>query len=542
MAPADVSVVVVTLDGLPWIERCLESVRGSRRSSSTTARPTGRRSSSASASRGSARRAGEPRLRRRQHTGMRLASGRWFLLLNADAWSSADSVERLVAFGDAHPDAAVVGPRPAQHRTDAAQRSVRAIPQPPWRLATEYLFIRKLAPRSHVLNPYYAGDFDHGGPRVEWVGPVLPRPPRGGRPVGLSTRLLPVQRGDRLVLPLPRGGLARLVHCRARGRARRRREHGGECTSRTSRRSSLFAKHHGPSEAARVRRLLRVALGCAGSCFPASAGACTATPPARCDRAVPWELLALPALGIARAAAGNRGGLWARLSRRPRACSCRARSSRGRSGAGFSAAFAWALGALFAAMTVVFARPLVAAAGAGAARASSRPLRSFGPEAVRPEGLPLESARRVASALRASASGSRSGPSRAPDRRGRLFHLARVRKLSTSAALAASRRRVPGRRAPPRLRVPALALVPRARRQLGGRRPERVVSARGEPCSCRRVPRRLGGGQAVFRSAWGGLAVLARRSRSSRWPPGRRLVHRARPARRRSAGSCSSRP
>jgi hypothetical protein len=30
-----------------------------------------------------------------------------------------------------------------------------------WRLATEYFFLRKLAPRSRVLNAFYAGGFDH---------------------------------------------------------------------------------------------------------------------------------------------------------------------------------------------------------------------------------------------------------------------------------------------------------------------------------------------------------------------------------------------
>jgi GT2 family glycosyltransferase len=30
-----------------------------------------------------------------------------------------------------------------------------------WRLATEYLFLRKLAPRSSALNAFYAGGFDH---------------------------------------------------------------------------------------------------------------------------------------------------------------------------------------------------------------------------------------------------------------------------------------------------------------------------------------------------------------------------------------------
>jgi GT2 family glycosyltransferase len=44
-----------------------------------------------------------------------------------------------------------------------------------WRLATEYLFIRKLAPRSRLLNPLYAGGFAHDEEReVDWLyGPAL---------------------------------------------------------------------------------------------------------------------------------------------------------------------------------------------------------------------------------------------------------------------------------------------------------------------------------------------------------------------------------
>ena len=30
-----------------------------------------------------------------------------------------------------------------------------------WRLATEYFFLRKIAPRSPLLNGFYAGGFDH---------------------------------------------------------------------------------------------------------------------------------------------------------------------------------------------------------------------------------------------------------------------------------------------------------------------------------------------------------------------------------------------
>ena len=70
-------------------------------------------------------------------------------MINSDAWVVGDAVERLVAFADEHPDAAVVGPR-LRNPDGSLQRSVRGFPTP-WRLATEYFFLRKLAPRSRAL-------------------------------------------------------------------------------------------------------------------------------------------------------------------------------------------------------------------------------------------------------------------------------------------------------------------------------------------------------------------------------------------------------
>ena len=142
------------------------------------------------------------------NAGMRAVAARYHLLINSDAWLDDGALDRLVAFAEAHPDAAVVGPR-LRNPDGTLQRSVRGFPTL-WRLATEYFFIRKLAPQSRAMNSFYAGDFDHGSARaVDWaMGVVLPRPARGGRR-GRAVRrgLLPVQRGDRLVLPLPRGRL-----------------------------------------------------------------------------------------------------------------------------------------------------------------------------------------------------------------------------------------------------------------------------------------------------------------------------------------------
>jgi GT2 family glycosyltransferase len=99
---------------------------------------------------------------------MRIALGRYFLLLNSDAWVVGDAVAQLVAFADEHPEAAVVGPR-LLNPDGSLQRSARAFPTL-WRLATEYLFLRKLAPRSRTLNRFYEGGFDHDVVReVDWL-------------------------------------------------------------------------------------------------------------------------------------------------------------------------------------------------------------------------------------------------------------------------------------------------------------------------------------------------------------------------------------
>jgi GT2 family glycosyltransferase len=170
----DVSVVVVTYDALPWVERSLESVRGYE----TIVVDNGSTDGTVDVVR---ERFPDVRVIEQENrgmgggnnTGMRAAGGRYFFLLNSDAWVVDDAVDRLAAFADEHPDAAVVGPRLVN--TDGSlQRSVRAEPTL-WRLATEYLYVRKLAPRTSLLNPLYVGGFDHASTReVESLsGPAL---------------------------------------------------------------------------------------------------------------------------------------------------------------------------------------------------------------------------------------------------------------------------------------------------------------------------------------------------------------------------------
>jgi len=164
-APPDVAVVVVTYDALPWIERCLESVRGV----STVVVDNGSRDGTVDFVRERfpdvrVIEADNRGLGAGWNVGIRATEGRHVLLLNADAWLVGEALPRLVAFADTRLRAAIVGPR-LLNPDGTLQRSVRGFPTP-WRLATEYFFLRKLAPRSSALNAFYAGGFDHDEVRV----------------------------------------------------------------------------------------------------------------------------------------------------------------------------------------------------------------------------------------------------------------------------------------------------------------------------------------------------------------------------------------
>jgi N-acetylglucosaminyl-diphospho-decaprenol L-rhamnosyltransferase len=107
------------------------------------------------------------------NAGLGVASGRYVLLLNSDAWPVGDAVDQLTRYADRHPEAAVVGPR-LLNPDGSLQRSVRGFPSL-WRVATEFLFLRKLAKSSRVFNAFYACNFDHREEReVDWLkGAVL---------------------------------------------------------------------------------------------------------------------------------------------------------------------------------------------------------------------------------------------------------------------------------------------------------------------------------------------------------------------------------
>jgi GT2 family glycosyltransferase len=170
MAELDsVAVVVVTYDGLPWIEQCLDSVAGV---------PTVVVDHGSTDGTVALVRERHPQVTVVEQENRGLAAG-WnrgvaetdaelLLIVNADAWLVGDALQALVAVADRLPRAAWVAPR-LQNPDGTLQRSVRGFPTV-WRLATEYLFLRKLAPRSRALNAFYAAGFDHDGERaVEWT-------------------------------------------------------------------------------------------------------------------------------------------------------------------------------------------------------------------------------------------------------------------------------------------------------------------------------------------------------------------------------------
>jgi len=272
---ADVAVVVVTYDAMPWIEQCLESVRGLE----TVVVDHGSTDGTGAFVRD---RFPEVRVVEQENLGlaagwnrgMREAPADAWLILNADAWMTDGSTGRLLAFATTHPRAALVGPR-LLNQDGSLQRSVRAFPTL-WRLATEYLFLRKLAPRSRLLNGFYAGGFDHDEPRrCDWVmGSCMLARREAVEEVGpLDESFFLFSEETDWARRFADAGwevwftpAAECVHV---GGA----SHGGRLFRENVRGHLRFlAKHRGGAYAERARRLLRVSLRARGALFRGERG------------------------------------------------------------------------------------------------------------------------------------------------------------------------------------------------------------------------------------------------------------------------------
>ena len=98
------------------------------------------------------------------NVGIDVVGRRYVLLMNPDAWPVGDAIEKLVRFVASRPRTGAVGPR-LLNVDGTVQQSVRGYPTR-WRLATEYLFLRWFAPRTKLLNAFYAANFDHRSERA----------------------------------------------------------------------------------------------------------------------------------------------------------------------------------------------------------------------------------------------------------------------------------------------------------------------------------------------------------------------------------------
>lgn len=97
------------------------------------------------------------------NAGLGVAEGDYCLVMNADARPVGDGVQRLVAFAESQRDLGVVGPK-LLNPDGTLQPSLRGFPTR-WRLLTEYMFLRWLAPRSRALNSFYGANFDYEATR-----------------------------------------------------------------------------------------------------------------------------------------------------------------------------------------------------------------------------------------------------------------------------------------------------------------------------------------------------------------------------------------
>ena len=97
-----------------------------------------------------------------------LATGRYVLFLNSDTIVSPCSLEKMVAYADAHPDIGILGPK-LLNEDGSLQYSCRRYPQ----IAMAFFRntpLGKLFPNNRFTNDYLMQDWDHLEPRdVDWV-------------------------------------------------------------------------------------------------------------------------------------------------------------------------------------------------------------------------------------------------------------------------------------------------------------------------------------------------------------------------------------
>lgn len=102
--------------------------------------------------------------------GMQQARGSSFLLLNSDAYLQDGALRTLVERLRAEPSGTIAAVAPKLRNPDGShQRSIRGFPSV-WRYATEFLYLRRIAPRSRAFNAFYGAGIDVDRPaRIDWA-------------------------------------------------------------------------------------------------------------------------------------------------------------------------------------------------------------------------------------------------------------------------------------------------------------------------------------------------------------------------------------
>ena len=142
-----------------------------------------------------------------------------------------------------------------------------------WRIATEYLFLRKLAPRSRALNAFYAGGFDHDSAReAEFLmgSCLLVRREAVDAVGGFDERffLFSEETDWCYRFRRPAGRCGSSPAPRRCTWAARRDARGPMFREQVRGHLRFLAKHRGERQAERARRLLLVALALRGRALP----------------------------------------------------------------------------------------------------------------------------------------------------------------------------------------------------------------------------------------------------------------------------------
>jgi N-acetylglucosaminyl-diphospho-decaprenol L-rhamnosyltransferase len=260
----EIGVVVVTLNARPHIVRCLESVRNYETVVVDHGSTDGTQKTVLERFPGVTLIEQENRgLAAGWNRGIEeLGDKKYFFILNADAWALDSAVDSLIRFADDHPDAAIVGPQ-LLNLDGSLQRSVRGFPTI-WRIATEYLLLRRLAPNFPLFAAGSGAGTDYSRTcEVEWVtGAAILVRNHAVRKVGtLDESFFLFSEEVDWSYRFAQAGWKIFYYPGAKVMHVGEASHGGRWTRELARSNLRYMmKHHGGRSAQRARRIMLIGL------------------------------------------------------------------------------------------------------------------------------------------------------------------------------------------------------------------------------------------------------------------------------------------